>query len=297
MKKFLAYTLLFITIVAVIDCGFGLTCRYLNSHAKGGDTRDRYYIAKQSSEEILMMGSSRMHHHYVPAIIEDSLHMSAYNCGVDGNGIILSYGYLLMITERYKPHMIIYDISGFDMYEDDNKRYVDLLKQYYNDPGIIDILTSIDKKEKIRLFSSLYRYNSQFFTLLKDFLVSSSSGQKGYAPINKESQEPPTDIYVNDNNFIPDSLKLSYVRKFIEKCKMEGIQLIFCSSPFYGKTSESTYNDPIKAICSESNIPFLDFSEDEEINEDFRYFSDAVHLNEKGSILFTRKLVSALKNL
>ena len=297
MKKFLAYILLFFFIVAVIDCGFGLTCRYLNSHGKGGDTRDRYYIAKQCSEDILMMGSSRMHHHYVPEIVEDSLHMSAYNCGVDGNGIILSYGYLLMITERYKPQMIIYDISGFDMYQDDNKRYVDLLKQYYKEPGIIDILTSIDKKERIRLLSSLYRYNSQFFSLLKDYFNSSSSGQKGYAPIKKEIQEPPADIYVNDNNFVPDSLKLSYVRKFIEKCKEEGIRLIFCSSPFYGKTQESTYNDPIKDICSESNIPFLDFSEDEEINGDFRYFSDAVHLNERGSILFTRKLVSALKKL
>lgn len=297
MKKFLAYTLLYISIVAVIDCCFGLTCRYLNSHSKGGDTRDRYYIAKQSSEDILMMGSSRMHHHYVPAIVEDSLHMSAYNCGVDGNGIILSYGYLLMITERYRPQLIIYDISGFDMYEDDNKRYVDLLKQYYKEPGIIDILTSLDKKERIKLLSSLYRYNSQFFPLLKDYFVSSSSSQKGYAPINKELQETPTDIYVNDNNFVPDSLKLSYVRKFIEKCEEEGIQLIFCSSPFYGKTPDSTYNDPLKDICSEKNVPFLDFSEDEEINGDFRYFSDAVHLNEKGSILFTRKLVSALKKL
>ena len=297
MRKFLAYILLFISIVAVIDCGFGLTCRYLNNHAKGGDTRDRYYIAKQSSEDILMMGSSRMHHHYVPEIVEDSLHMSAYNCGVDGNGIILSYGYLLMITERYRPKMIIYDISGFDMYQDDNKRYIDLLKQYYKEPGIIDILTSIDKKERIRLLSSLYRYNSQFFPLLKDYFDSSSSGQKGYAPINKEILEPPTDIFVNDNNLVPDPLKLSYVRKFIEKSKEEGIQLIFCSSPLYGKAPESTYNDPIKNICSESNIPFLDFSEDEEIIGDFRYFSDAVHLNEKGSILFTRKLVSALKKL
>ena len=297
MKKFLAYILLFFSIVTVIDCGFGLTCQYLNSHAKGGNTRDRYYIAKQSSEEILMMGSSRMHHHYVPEIVEDSLHMSAYNCGVDGHGIILSYGYLLMITERYKPKMIIYDISGFDMYSDDNKRYVNLLKEYYKEPGIIDILTSIDKKERIRLLSSLYRYNSQFFPLFRDFFNTSSSGQKGYAPINKEILEPPTDIYVNDNNFVPDSLKLYYVRQFIDKCKEEGIQLIFCSSPFFGKTPESTYNDPIKEICSESNIPFLDLSEDEEINGDFRYFSDAVHLNEKGSILFTRKLVSSLKDL
>lgn len=297
MKKFLAYILLFISIVAVLDCGFGLTCRYLNGHAKGGNTRDRYYIAKQSKEDILMMGSSRMHHHYVPEIVENSLQMTAYNCGVDGNGIILSYGYLLMITERYKPQMIIYDISGFDMYSDDNKRYVDLLKEYYREPGIMDILTSIDKKERIRLLSSLYRYNSKFFPLLKDYFSSSSSGQKGYTPINRECQEPPTGIFVNDNNYIPDTLKLSYVRKFIEKCQEDGIRLIFCSSPLYGKTPESTYNEPIRDICQESGIPFLDFSEDKEICGDYRNFSDAVHLNEKGSILFTRKLVSAIKEL
>ncbi len=287
----------FFSIVAVIDCGFGVICDYLNSHSKGGNTKDRYYIAKQTSEDLLMMGSSRMHHHYVTEIVEDSLHMSAYNCGVDGNGIILSYGYLLMITERYKPKMIIYDISGFDMYGDDNKRYIDLLKEYYREPGIIDILTSIDKKERVKLLSSLYRYNSKFIPFLKDYFNSSSSGLKGYVPINRAIQGPPTGVFVNDNTFIPDSMKLSYVRKFVEKCQEESIRLIFCSSPFYGKTPESTYNDPIKDICIEKNIPFLDFSEDREINGDYRYYSDAVHLNEKGSILFTRKLVTAIKNL
>ena len=80
--------MIFFSIVAVIDCGFGVICDYLNSHSKGGDTKDRYYIAKQTSEDLLMMGSSRMHHHYVTEIVEDSLHMSAYNCGVDGNGIL-----------------------------------------------------------------------------------------------------------------------------------------------------------------------------------------------------------------
>lgn len=287
--------MIFFSIVAVIDCGFGVICDYLNSHSKGGDTKDRYYIAKQTSEDLLMMGSSRMHHHYVTEIVEDSLHMSAYNCGVDGNGIILSYGYLLMITERYKPKMIIYDATGFDMYEYDNQRSLDLLKEYYKEPGILDILTSINKKERIKLLSSLYRYNSKILPLLKDYISTSSSNQKGYAPINREAQESPTDLFVNNNAFILDTLKLSYVRKFIDKCQENSIRLIFCSSPLYGKSPESTYNDPIEIICQEKHIPFLDFSEDHEIIDDYKNFSDEAHLNGKGAILFTNKLISALK--
>ena len=41
--------------------------------------------------------------------MEDSLHMTCYNCGNDGSGIVLSYGRLLMVKERKTPKIIIQD--------------------------------------------------------------------------------------------------------------------------------------------------------------------------------------------
>ena len=64
----------------------------------GGRGRDNY-ICDKSVDDILIFGSSRAVHHYNSSMIEDSLGMSCYNCGDDGNGIILSYGRLSMISQ------------------------------------------------------------------------------------------------------------------------------------------------------------------------------------------------------
>ena len=151
MRQFISKLLLFFVVMVGIDLMYGVVCDYLNSHAKGGTTGTQYYIAKQTSEDIIMMGSSRMHHHYVPQIIEESLGMPTYNAGIDGNGIILSYGYLLMITARYSPRIIIYDISGFDCDKDDNIKYLNNLKEFYKEPGIKDIFLDVKKTERWKM--------------------------------------------------------------------------------------------------------------------------------------------------
>lgn len=48
--------------------------------------------------------------HYVPRVISDSLGMTCFNAGEDGNCIILAYGYLQMIMKRHVPKLVIYEI-------------------------------------------------------------------------------------------------------------------------------------------------------------------------------------------
>jgi hypothetical protein len=133
MKNSISKIVLFFVIVAVIDICFGKGMDYMHAHAKGGITREMNDVCLNSQYEVLVMGSSRAHHHYVPEIFTDSLGISCYNTGKDGNGIILMYGIYQMVSNRYKPSLIIYDIAkGFDIYKNsidkDNTRYVSLLK-------------------------------------------------------------------------------------------------------------------------------------------------------------------------
>lgn len=65
------------------------------------------FISDEVDANILIFGSSRAAHHYVPSILSDSLDMSCYNCGMDGNGIIYGYGKLKTITARYYPKIVI----------------------------------------------------------------------------------------------------------------------------------------------------------------------------------------------
>ena len=115
MKKFLLKVVLFLACVVIMDLVFGYGFSWLRSHAKGGSTANCEYIANRVEEDIIILGSSRATHHYIPQIIEDSLGMSCYNCGEEGNGVILAYGRLKMLTNRYKPQLILYEItSGYD---------------------------------------------------------------------------------------------------------------------------------------------------------------------------------------
>ena len=89
MKKYLIKIFFYFIAIAVLDFVFGQACQYMNDHSKGGGIKSRYYVCKESTEDVLIFGSSRAKHHYVPDVIEDSLKVSCYNTGEDGNGIIL----------------------------------------------------------------------------------------------------------------------------------------------------------------------------------------------------------------
>lgn len=169
MKKFIAHIIIFFIVVSLMDVSFGYICRYLNSHAKGGDTQNHYYIAKECDKDILIFGSSRCSHHYVPKIIEDSLGMSCYNCGVDGNGIIYLYSRLLMMTNRYIPKVIIYDIQqNFDVEVGDNMRYLGWQKRFYDQSGLKEVFKMVNSMEQYKMWSQLYRYNGDFIQMLSD---------------------------------------------------------------------------------------------------------------------------------
>jgi hypothetical protein len=294
MRKYLLKILLFFALVAAVDFVFGRVCGYLASHPQGGLTANLRYICEASHEDILMLGSSRMQHHYVPGILRDSLGMSCYNAGIGGNGIILSYGLMEMVLERYSPRIVLYDVSSFDMYADDNSRYIDNLKPFCLDhPELMEILTDVNPAEKWKIRSGLYRYNSQFLALLGDYLRPSQSLDNGYWPLQGVMDYEPelphgplTDV---------DPLKMNYLSKFIDLCRSHGVTLFFIASPSYFGALLPADNDPAKHLCEASGVPFLDYYADSLLCSSKAYWADAVHLNDAGAQVFTRKIAGVLK--
>lgn len=297
MRRFFVRIIIFFAVVAMIDVAFGFVCRYLNSHAKGGDTQNHYYIAKECDKDILIFGSSRAIHHYDPKIIEDSLAMSCFNCGVEGNGIVYQYSRLLMMTERYTPKMIIYDIQqGFDISVGDNSKYLKWQKRFYDTPGISEVFDLVSPIEKWKMKSKLYQYNETFVQMLMDNIhpiqelsyggYRPKKAYMGYVPVIKEPEQLT----------VWDSVKKECMVSFVELCKQLGIKLIFVYSPSYGGIRPSCDNI-VKKFVSENNIVLLDFYSDPYFCMNKDYFYDSVHMNETGATEFTKKIVSELKKL
>lgn len=295
MKKYLIKIILFFVAVAVVDVVFGMACQYMNDHSKGGGVKSRYYVCKESTEDILVFGSSRAKHHYVPDIIEDSLGMTCYNTGEDGNGIILCYGFLKMITQRHTPKLIIYDVTGYDIYEDDNMKYLDLMKPYYYENGIDSIFWSVEPKTRIMMLSNLYRYNTTCLRVIGNYIHPMSNYPKGYSALHKTMDYEPE---VKEEKKLPvDTLKIQYFERFIHLTQNKGISLVCCISPSYKASTDDSKYEPIKQLCKQYNVPFLYWGAYPAISNEKSLFQDRTHMNDKGSRLYTGMLMNSVNSL
>lgn len=297
MKRFVIRLLSFLAIVLVLDRGFGFAMKYLQNHAKGGYVGHHNYILQQANEDILIFGSSRAIHHYNPQIIEDCLGMSGYNCGQDGNGIVLFYGWWQMIKERYQPKMIIYDVNpSFDLLlGEDNSKYLGWLRSEYDNEGVKKVIEDIDPTEKYKMLSMMYCYNSKFLQNIIDYvhpLFKISSN--GYLPLMGEMDKMKVRERKEKTKYVFDSQKLKYLELLIKETKERGIKLIFVASPiWYGKTNAQF--EPLCDLCNKQGIPFYNFSNDTSYVHHNEFFKDGNHLNARGANAFTSDFIRCIE--
>lgn len=296
MKKFLIKVITFLALLAILDYATGRVFDYLSAHAKGGMTQRDNYICDELEADVLLCGSSRCVHHYNPKIISDSLGLSCYNSGQDGNGVILLYGRLQMIRSHYEPKLIIYDITpSFDLLlGKDDHRYLTWLKPHYNRKGISEIFQSVDKTEKYKMLCSMYRYNSHFIELTVDYFHPIINvDDNGFVPIAKEMDKSKikkgNDITKIKYEF--DPLKLDYLQKYADEV---GNRLIFIVSPiWYGM--DTAQLQPLMDLCKSRNIRLLDYSNNPKYVHNDMFFKDGSHLNARGADEFTQDLIQELK--
>ena len=296
MKKFILKISILFVIVLFCDIIFGKSMDYVVNHIEtGGQGRDNY-ICNLTQDDILIFGSSRAVHHYNAQMLEDSLGLTCYNCGADGNGIVLSYGRLTMIKERCSPKIIIEDVTtAFDLFKNDNHQYLGWLKSRYDRDGIHQIFEKIDSTEKYKMYCQMYRYNSQFLQNIFVFFTSiaADGGVKGYRPI-KETFDP---MKVKGNNdevkaYEFDETKMDFAKRFIEKSK--GSKVYFVVSPlWYGQDTAKVL--PMKKLCEFYGVKFIDFSNNSKYVRNNDYFRDGSHLNSRGADEFTRDLICLIK--
>lgn len=296
MKRYILYILIFFCISAFLDRVIGKGLDYMAKSINGGENSLSFYILKECKSDIIILGSSRAIHHYDSRIIADSLGMSCYNCGNDGNGILNMYGRYKLISSRQKPQIVIYDVFPDNEYFSNNSNLKDLsgLKPYADNKHIKELFSQYDKKELVKLNSYLYRYNTSFFQLLKDFVKPVGYGKElmGFQPMTGTiNYEPPV---FSDYKGKLDTLKIHYLKRLIEDCQNSGTKLVFSVSPRYMADTDSSFNY-IKKVCQQFEIPFISFYTDKEFRRDKTLFRDSQHLNEQGAKTFTIKMIKELK--
>lgn len=270
----------------------------LIAKTKGGDTGKNNEIVDRTTAEIILFGSSRCVHHYDPRIITDSLGMSCYNAGRDGNGILLMYPYYEMLSKRYEPKLIIYDLSGFDVTVDDHSKYLEWLRQFYGRPIVDSMVWAINPDEKYKMMCKSYRFNGKGLQIISDAIHPIQQDVSGYKPLyGALSYEPKKDVSLDDTEKPIDPFKERYLIKFIKDCRNNGTKLIFIVSPSYGQNKRSPYYSAISKLCHRYEVPFFYHQTDSNFVNNKAYFKDAAHLNNVGAEKYTKMVIREIKSI
>ena len=107
---------------------------------------------------------------------------------------------------------------------------------------------------------------------------------------------------------VPNSMRMTgeaeeYLRKIIEYCQKEGIEIILFQTPVYEVETIAyerydDYTGGVRAVAEEYQVPYYDFNLTKEEFfpvQEMRYFVDMGHLNGEGAALFTNFFCDVVK--
>ncbi len=292
-------TFLFIALVAAADALTGAGFRYLYRHQRSGTEYPTRHSAEETRADLLVMGASRAMQQINPQFLEDTLRLSAWNAGRDGMPFFYTYGLLEMILQRYTPKVIVLDIEYKMLMEvpAHYDRLSTLLPFYRDHPEIRELIRLRGPFEPYKQVSAVYPYNSMLFKLLKGYLSAQDEvpSIKGYSPLFRSLNEP-IKTWDYTAPYPLDSNKVRMLQAMIDRCRQRQIRLIFLSPPYYLKSVGTDYSFAYcKKMAADNNIPFIDYSTDTFFFNRPQLFDDTVHLNKKGSDLFSAQLAAELK--
>lgn len=298
MKRYILNILLFFLIVAVIDVCAGGLGDYLQTHAKGGMTKRTDDLVMKDSHDVVILGSSRARHHYDTPYISDTLGLDVYNAGYDGNGVVLAYGILEMILERYQPKIVLFDVEpAFDIieYKEDNHhiRYISEMKPYYRHEIVGNIIKDVSNVEWYKVHSGLIRYNSNLVTMFLDNISDRAITTKGYAPLIGTYKQIPDAKEIKEETV--DEFKLKYIEKLILTAQSHQVPIVFVASPKLGANT-SLIMEPVKKLCEKYNVDFWNYYDDL-IFQNPAFFKEPMHLNSTGALAYSNTISERIRKL
>ncbi len=300
MKKFIILLFALFAILAGIDIATGLVFDKLTLSAKRGYTGRNEFIADKLHDPVLVFGSSRSVHHYDPQVLADSLGVPCYNCGQDGMGIITFYGRFKLLTARYTPRLIIYDVTtDFDLRRNDNVTYLTWLKPYYNRPGIDSIFWHVEPTERVKMLSNMFIYNGKALQIITDNKPGDDNDDalKGFVPLDGimtyDKEEDATKTQVDF-----DPVKLYYISRLVKDCSAKGIRLVFAISPLYNSVKQpDAYLADFLTLARKQNVPVINHYYDTRFATNKNLFQDTYHMNRSGAEIYTSILAHEIKQL
>lgn len=296
MRRFILNCLLFVAIFVVCDFIAGKAINILANKSVSGQVLKNHEIAETITPDVLILGSSRSTHHYVPYMMADSLGRSVYVAGQDGNGILMMWPVMRLISDRHKPELVIYDLTpAFDVVEDSPQKYLRYLRPLWNRNSAVDsIISEIDPAEPLKLNLSTYRYNSMAPSILSG-LRPGEVYRDGYIPLYGDFATGNEANTAMGDTVAVSPLKLKFFDDMMTYAWRNGIEMLFVYSPHYSPAPDHSLDD-LGALIRRNGFTLIDYSGNNDFVLNKELFRDPDHLNHSGAEKFTEQIISILKD-
>ena len=289
-----------VLLMILMDLCLGGANAWLYHRSKYGIFHRQQYVLNESEDDIIILGSSRVSHHYVPSILTDILGMSCYNAGSEGMCIYYHYAMLAGMIERgHCPKVVIYDVMNFDTKEHPGPTFtldaaLERLAPHYGEFACIDSLFGYKGwKEKLKLLSLSYRYNSKLVQSIKCNFIPSPENN-GYEAVAGKLKDSVKFRHEDYDDCELDSLKLEYMQKLVSLAKQHHIRMFFVLSPYYEDNPSKAY-DAAKDIARKNGVEVIDCYNDQVMMKR-ELFRDPMHLNDVGAHVWSSYFAHILKD-
>lgn len=259
--------------------------------------------------DILAVGSSRVWLGYNTYILDSMLHCNSHNLGLDGH--YLDFQLIRYDTYRRfnaKPKVVLMNVDCFSTLgiTADSRYEREQFFPYFFDETLVDAVAEAKKITWIDRHVPMVRYfgyrdeferGVESFFGKKDFF--DGGMHKGFrgdnAPFNGSMiPERPIKLGVETGT-------VEMLDSFVKASCEEGIQVVFVKQPVYYKLMAKVANvhetdSVFYSIADKYDVPILDYY-NRLFNHDSTCFMTAVHLNKKGSELFTMALCHDLDSM
>lgn len=311
LKSFFSFFIIVFVISWIIDISLSQvlkkSCKFIGEFEVWNDIYDG-----EIKSDIAIYGSSRAWVHFDPIIIENILGKTVYNYGIDGHNFWLQYlRHLEYLEYNNKPDYILLSVDIFSLDKRENLyNYEQFLPYMLWNKNMYNYTSSYEGFHELDYFLPLVRYYGKKSAQKVITNISEANNactepkrRKGYQAQKKLWSED-FETALEKKKFyesMVDNASLILFESFILECKKKDIKLILVYSPEYIDGQKYVQNrvDIIKIFedfSKKYNLTYLDYSNDPMCN-DKDYFYNASHLNEKGSILFSKKIGNDLKSV
>ena len=312
MKKFLTQFFMFVLILLIFSYIFDIfisnNLKKSNSFAHKEYSSWNSLLEGRINSDVLIYGSSRAWVQINPAMITKIFNLSCYNLGIDAHNFWLqNLRHEYVLEKNKQPKFIIHSLDIFTLSKIPNLVNSEQFLPYMLFNNKIKKATISYKGYKtIDYYIPLIRYFGNHESIEESLQMSKNAINKierinGYQGQNKIWNKDFEIAQKNNPIFeIPfDEGTLELFDKFIKDCKRKNIKLIFVYTPEYIEGQKFVKNrkfiiETFSKISKKYKIPFFDYSNDS-ISFDKKYFYNALHLNKKGSEIFTKKFVATLE--